>query len=40
MGKGNFALDFRPDAIKQIAERGHSLADVQTAQCNANGWII
>jgi transposase len=28
MGKGNFTEDFKLDAIKQIAERGHSVADV------------
>lgn len=28
MGKGNFTEDFRLDAIKQITERGHSVADV------------
>jgi transposase len=28
MGQGNFTEDFRLDAIKQILERGHSVADV------------
>ena len=28
MGKGNFTEDFRLDAVKQITERGHSVADV------------
>ena len=28
MGKGNFTEDYRLDAIKQITERGHSVADV------------
>ena len=28
MGKANFTEDFRLDAIKQITERGHSVADV------------
>jgi transposase len=28
MGRGNFTEDFRLDAIKQITERGHSVADV------------
>ena len=28
MGKGNFTEDFTLDAIKQITERGHSVADV------------
>lgn len=28
MGKGNFTEDFKLDAIKQIMERGHSVADV------------
>ena len=28
MGKGNFTEVFRLDAIKQITERGHSVADV------------
>ena len=28
MGQGNFTEDFRLDAIKQITERGHSVADV------------
>jgi transposase len=28
MGKGNFTEDFKQDAIKQITERGHSVADV------------
>ena len=28
MGQGNFTEDFRLDAIKQIMERGHSVADV------------
>jgi hypothetical protein len=28
MGQGNFTEDFRLDAIKQIIERGHSVADV------------
>ena len=28
MGKGNFTEDFRLDAIKQIIERRHSVADV------------
>lgn len=28
MGKGNFTEDFKLDAIKQITERGHSVADV------------
>lgn len=27
MGKGNFTEDFKLDAIKQITERGHSVAD-------------
>ena len=30
MGKGNFTEDFKLDAIKQITERGHSVADVST----------
>lgn len=28
MGKGNFTDEFRLDAIKQITERGYSVADV------------
>ena len=28
MGKENFTEDFRLDAIKQITERGYSVADV------------
>ena len=28
MGKGNFTEEFRLDAIKQIKERGYSVADV------------
>ncbi|MBX8827415.1 transposase [Ochrobactrum sp. SFR4] len=28
MGKGNFTDEFRRDAIKQITERGYSVADV------------
>jgi transposase len=28
MGQGNFTEDFKLDAIKQIAERGHTDADV------------
>jgi hypothetical protein len=28
MGKGNFTEDFKLDAIKQITELGHSVADV------------
>ena len=28
MGQGNFMEDFKLDAIKQITERGHSIADV------------
>ena len=28
MARGNFTEDFRLDAIKQITERGHSVADV------------
>ena len=28
MGRGNFTEDFKSDAIKQITERGHSVADV------------
>jgi transposase len=28
MGQGNFTEEFRLDAIKQIRERGHSVADV------------
>jgi transposase-like protein len=28
MGQGNFTEDFGLDAIKQITERGHSVADV------------
>jgi transposase len=28
MGQGNFTEDFKLDAIKQITERGHSVADV------------
>jgi transposase len=28
MGQGNFTEDFKVDAIKQITERGHSVADV------------
>jgi transposase len=28
MGKANFTEDFKLDAIKQITERGHSVADV------------
>jgi transposase len=28
MGKANFTEDFRLDAIKQITERGRSVADV------------
>lgn len=28
MGRGNFTEDFKLDAIKQITERGHSVADV------------
>ena len=28
MGKSHFAEDFKFDAIKQITERGHSVADV------------
>ena len=30
MGKGNFTEDFKLDAIKQIVERGHSVADVSS----------
>jgi transposase len=30
MGKGNFTEDFKLDAIKQITERGHSVADVSS----------
>jgi transposase len=28
MGQGNFTEDFRLDAVKQITDRGHSVADV------------
>jgi len=28
MGHGNFTEDFRIDAVKQVTERGHSVADV------------
>lgn len=28
MGRGNFTEDFKSDAIRQITERGHSVADV------------
>jgi transposase len=28
MGQGNFTEDFKLEAIKQITERGHSVADV------------
>jgi len=28
MGQGNFTEDFKLDAIRQITERGHSVADV------------
>jgi transposase len=28
MGRGNFTEEFRLDTIKQITERGHSVADV------------
>lgn len=28
MGKGNFTDEFKFDAIKQITERGYSVADV------------
>jgi transposase len=28
MGRGNFTEDFKSDAVKQITERGHSVADV------------
>jgi transposase len=28
MGRGNFTEEFRLDAIKQVRERGHSVADV------------
>lgn len=28
MGRGNFTEDFKSNAIKQITERGHSVADV------------
>lgn len=28
MGRGNFIEEFRLEAIKQIKERGHSVADV------------
>jgi transposase len=30
MGKGNFTEDFKLDAIKQITERGYSVADVSS----------
>jgi transposase len=28
MGKGNFTEEFRIDAVKQVTERGYSVADV------------
>jgi transposase len=28
MGQGNFTEDFRLDAVKQITDRGHSVAEV------------
>ena len=31
MGQGNFTEDFRIDAVKQVTERGHSVADVSSS---------
>ena len=43
MGKGNFTEDFRLDAIKQITERGYSVADVSkrlgVSTHSLHGWM-
>ena len=43
MGKGNFTEDFKLDAIKQITERGYSVADVSqrlgVSTHSLYGWI-
>ena len=43
MGKGNFTEDVRLDAIKQITERGHSVADVSkrfgVSMRSLHGWM-
>ena len=33
MGQARFTEDFKTDAIKQITERGHSIADVSQRLC-------
>jgi hypothetical protein len=38
MGQGNFTEDFKLDAIKQITERGHSVADVSKHHRLAQSW--
>ena len=44
MGQGNFTEDFRLDAIKQITERGHSVADVSkrlgVSTHSLYSWIV
>ena len=43
MGKAGFTEDFKIDAIKQITERGHSVADVSrrlgVSTHSLYGWI-
>ena len=43
MGKGNFTEDFKLDAIKQITERGYSVADVSkrlgVSAYSLYGWM-
>ena len=43
MGKANFAEEFKQDAVKQITERGYSVADVSkrlwVSSHSLYGWI-
>jgi transposase len=43
MGEANFTEDFKLDAIKQITERGHSVADVSkrlgVSTYSLYGWV-
>ena len=43
MGRGNFTEEFKQDAVKQITERGYSVADVSkrlgVSSHSLSGWV-